>query len=155
MRPKLVMCSAASLVLTAVVMAESFTKVTGCERSVSESWATTTAAGASNVPKSTQLIANVDFMFVPQFVNSADCAAHRQDSQFAIARSAKQSTWTPGRCVRRCQEETKGSGRTCRSLAEYRRRKGSRRIGQCSGQNGTFSQETAGDSASAGDRSLF
>src|SRR5450755_3483756 len=42
MRPRLVRWSAASLVLILAVMAESFTKVLGCERSVSESAATAT-----------------------------------------------------------------------------------------------------------------
>jgi hypothetical protein len=51
-------------------MAESFTNAAGCERSASESWATTTTAGASNVPKSTQLIANVGFMFIPQLLTA-------------------------------------------------------------------------------------
>jgi uncharacterized protein DUF5329 len=69
MRPRLVRCSAASLVLIAAVMAESFTNTPGCERSVSESWATTTAGDAIKVPKSTQLIANVGFMLIPQSVN--------------------------------------------------------------------------------------
>src|SRR5579859_1427784 len=85
MRPRLVRCSAASFVLIAVVMAESFTNSIGCVRSVSESWATTTTAGASNVPKSTQLIANVDFMFVPQFLHGVDSGARRQESPCGAA----------------------------------------------------------------------
>jgi hypothetical protein len=45
-----------------VVVAESATRATGCELSAEESWATTTVAGASNVPKSTQVVAIIVFM---------------------------------------------------------------------------------------------
>jgi hypothetical protein len=55
-------------------MAESLTNAVGCDRSVSESWASTTA-GPSNVPKSTQVVANVVFMSVPWFMGCSECLA--------------------------------------------------------------------------------
>src|ERR1700730_9532435 len=70
MRPTLVICSAASLVLIAVVMAESFTNAAACERSVSESSPAQVTPDPSNVPKTRQVVTNVVFMSFPWFGNS-------------------------------------------------------------------------------------
>src|ERR1700682_2778110 len=99
MRPRLVMCSAASLVLIFVVIAESFTKAFGCERSVSESCATTSTGAPSNVPNSTQALANVVFMFFPRFVNRRDCPARCHDSPFAIAPKREKKHTHPSACL--------------------------------------------------------
>jgi hypothetical protein len=63
MRSKLVKCSAANLVLTSVVMADSLTYVTAL--AVSESSAAIATADPSNVPTATQVMANLVFMIFP------------------------------------------------------------------------------------------
>src|ERR1019366_5119074 len=60
-----VICSAASLVLISVVMAESFTKTNACEVSEVESSAAMATADPSNAPQATQFIANRVFMVFP------------------------------------------------------------------------------------------
>src|SRR5215831_9467787 len=61
---RLEMCSAASLLLILVVMAESFTNALGCERSVSESWACT--AAPTSMPAAVNAATDsFNFMLVP------------------------------------------------------------------------------------------
>src|SRR5579862_5614737 len=57
-------CSPSSLALIFIVIAESFTNATGCDRSALKSWATTIAAGPSKVLKSAQVVAILVFMSV-------------------------------------------------------------------------------------------
>src|ERR1039457_1679791 len=65
MRSTLVICSAASLVLISVFMAESFKKTNVREVSEVESSAAMATADPSIVPQATQVIANLVFMVFP------------------------------------------------------------------------------------------
>src|SRR5450631_3041030 len=77
MRPKLVIWSEASLVLIAVVIAESFTKASGCERSASESLSARAAAEPSKPQNATVVSANVLFIIVPPLVKIGAIAGRR------------------------------------------------------------------------------
>src|ERR1700680_4769422 len=131
MRPKLVMCSAASLVLIFVVIAESFTNAVGCERSAAESWATTTTGGPSNVPKSTQVVANVVFMFFTSFVNRADCPARCHYSPFAIAPSPKEEHARASACLADPTERLTGQRLHSPPALERRRQRARIRCDAC------------------------
>src|SRR5271165_2669798 len=65
MRPRLLMCSAASFDLILVVMTESFTKAAGCERSVSASSAASAMTGADRLAMTRRVVTILDFMAVP------------------------------------------------------------------------------------------
>src|SRR5271165_3218509 len=79
MRPRLLMCSAASFDLTLVVMTESFTKATGCERSISASSAASAMTGAERLAMTRRVVTILDFMAVP-------CKWLEADSMRAYAR---------------------------------------------------------------------
>src|ERR1700681_1226187 len=72
MRPMLVIWSAASLALILAVMAESLTNAEGCERSVSESWATEIAVKPNSVPNTRQTVASFAFIIYILFINRHD-----------------------------------------------------------------------------------